>query len=827
MMTPVRRDLPTGTVTFLFTDIEGSTRLLHELGVQAYVEALAEHRRVLREAFARHRGVEVDTHGDAFFIAFPTAPGALQAAAEAQEALAAGQIRVRMGLHTGTPHLSEEGYVGDIVHEGARIAAAGHGGQVLLSAQTLELAGIEATDLGEHRLKDIEGPVPIFQLGSEPFPPLKTISNTNLPHPASSFVGRGEELHDVVDLIRGHGARLVTLTGPGGSGKTRLAVEAAGELVGEHKAGTFWVELAPIREPALVTEEIAKTIGARDGVAGHIGEREMLLVLDNLEQVIDAAPAIADLVEVCPNLAVLATSRERLRVRGEVEFEVRPLAEPDGVELFVARAGLSGPDDAVTELCRALDEMPLAIELAAARAKVLAPDAILARLSQRLDLFAGGRDADPRQRTLRSTIEWSHDLLDPGEQRLFARLAVFAGGATLEAAERVADADLDTAASLVERSLVRRTDERYAMYETIREFALERLEATGEADGIRRRHAEHFLALAEVAEPHLRQEDDEWLDRLEAEHDNVRAALDRFEETGENELEMRLCAAFWRAWSLRGPIKEGRWRLERALGGDPRPTIARANALTGAHDLAADDGDLGTSQARGQEALALHRALGNAWDVAYVRMGLGVIFAFEDRFAEAQPLFAESARGFRELGDEHWEMQAKRRLGWAYEGLGDIPRAREIQTENLRRARARGDAFIVSKSNAVLARYELDAGHVEPAIPLLEEAHRIQQGRPSIPDRYLDVILLCRFARALAMTGEAAAAIQLMACAEARFIELEVNEDNADRWLVRWNDETLEMARSQIDHATAARAAEGGRRLTVDEAVSLALDTLR
>lgn len=826
----VRTRLPTGRVTLLFTDVEGSTKLLHELGAEAYGEALGEHRRVLREAFGRHGGVEVDTQGDAFFFAFPDARQAVAAANEGGGALGASRIHVRIGIHTGWPHLGFEGYVGEDVHLGARIGAAGHGGQVLISEATrrsAELLAEAVLDLGEHRLKDFAEPIRIFQLGVDRFPPLKTISNTNLPHPASSFVGRGRELHDVVDLIREDGARLVTLTGPGGSGKTRLAVEAAGELVGEHKAGTFWVELAPIRDSALVIEEIAKTIGAKDGVAGHVGEREMLLVLDNLEQVVDAAPALADLVEACPNLAVLATSRERLRVRGEVEFEVRPLAEPDGVELFVARAGLSGADDIIAELCRALDEMPLAIELAAARVSVLAPEAILSRLSQRLDLFTGGRDADPRQRTLRSTIEWSHDLLDLAGQRLFARLAVFAGGATFEAAELVADADLDTMASLVEKSLLRRKDDRYWMYETIREFALERLEASGEADEIRRRHAGHFLELAEEAEPSVRQEDDEWLDRLEAEHDNVRAALDRFEAMGERGLELRMCAAFWWVWSLRGPLKEGLRRLERSLDGDPRPTIARANALTGAFDLAGDAGDLAASHAWGEEALALHRALGNEWGVAYVQMGLGLVLAFEDRFAEAKPLFEESLRGFRELGDEHWEMQTSRRLAWAYETLGDKPRARQITEDNLRRARARGDAFMEAKSLAVLAQYDLDEGRVEPAIPLLAEAHRVQGGRRGIPDRYWAVILVCRFARALALRGEAAAAIRLLSCADAGFEELEINEGDAERWVIRMNNRTRELVGSSIDEATAACAAEEGRKLTVDEAVTVALNLLR
>jgi predicted ATPase/class 3 adenylate cyclase len=828
-MRAVRTDLPTGTVTLVFTDIEGSTKLLHELGAEHYADALAEHRRLLRETFDRHGGVEVDTQGDAFFYAFADARQAVTAADEGREALRPGRIKVRVGIHTGMPHLGPDGYVGQDVHLGARIGAAGHGGQLLLSEQTRKAAGLRDDAvhyLGEHRLKDFDRPVRILQLGSERFPPLKTISNTNLPRPASSFVGRDRETAEIVKLIR-DGARLVTLTGPGGSGKTRLSIEAAAELVPHHKAGTFWVELAPIRDPVLVPEEIAKTLGASDGLAHHIGEREMLLVLDNLEQVIDAAPVLADLVEACPNLAVLATSRERLRVRGEVEYEVWPLAEPDAVELFVNRAGLGGEariDEAVHLLCRALDEMPLAIELAAARAKVLPTAQILERVSQRLDLFTGGRDIDPRQRTLRSTIEWSHDLLDPQEQRLFAHIAVFAGGATLEAAERVAGADLDTLGSLVEKSLVRRTNDRYWMYETIREFAVERLEASGEADDVRRRHAEQFLARAEEAEPHLRNEDDEWLDRLEAEHDNVRAALDHLDATGEHELQLRLCASFWWVWSLRGPLKEGRRRIEQALAADPKPTAARANALIGAFDLAGDDGDIATSRTWGEEALVLERALGNDWGVAYAHLGLGLLFASEDRFAEAQPLFAESVREFRELGDEHREMQAARRLAWSCEALGDLTRAREIHRENLRRARERGDTLVEAQSLAVLAQYDLDEGRVEPAIPLLKEAYRIERDKPGIPNRYWEAVLVCRFARALALREEAGGTIRLLSCAEARFEEIEVS---AERWLVRMNDETRRMLRPPIDESATSNASDVGRKLTVDQAVALALSLLR
>jgi predicted ATPase/class 3 adenylate cyclase len=825
----VRSDLPSGTVTLLFTDIEGSTKLLHELGAEAYADALAEHRRLLRGAFGRHGGIEIDTQGDAFFYAFADAREAVTAAEEGREALRPGAIHVRVGIHTGEPHVGPEGYVGQDVHLGARIGAAGHGGQVLLSEPTRAAAGLDEDallDLGEHRLKDFDQAIRILQLGADRFPPLKTISNTNLPRPASSFVGRERETEEIVRLIR-DGARLLTLTGPGGSGKTRLSIESAAELVGDHKAGTFWIELAPIRDPALVVDEISTTLGAKDGLADHIGERQMLLVLDNLEQVLDAAPALAELVEACPNLAVLATSRERLRVRGEVEYEVHPLAEHDAVELFVARARLPEPDDAVRELCQALDEMPLAIELAAARAKVLAPAQILERIEQRLDLFSGGRDADPRQRTLRSTIEWSHDLLDPDERRLFARLSVFAGEASLEAAEAVAGADLDDLQSLVEKSLVRRTDDRFWMYETIREFAVERFEASGEDDGVRQRHADHFLELAEEAEPHLREEDDEWLDRLAADLDNVRGALDHFEATEQHELELRLCASYWWVWSLRGPLKEGRRRVERALAADPRPTAARLGALIGAHDLSGDDGDEPASRAWGEEALALGRSLGNDWAVAYVHMGLALGFTSEEDFVAARPLLEESVRGFEELGDEHWEMQASRRLAWAYESTGDLDRAREIHRENMRRAHASGDTSLESRSLAVLGQYHLEAGEVEPALPLLEESHRLSRDRSGIPDRFAQAILVCRFALALALRGEAEAALRLLACADARFEDLEVNEGNIERWVVRMNDGTRELIGTTVDEATTARASEEGRKLTVDEAVEHALDLLR
>jgi hypothetical protein len=355
--------------------------------------------------------------------------------------------------------------------------AAAHGGQALVSASTAALVDHDdLLRLGEHRFKDIDEPVAIFQLGDGAFPPLKTISNTNLPRPASSFVGRESELAAVLGRFE-QGARLVTLTGPGGSGKTRLALEAAATLVPGHRDGVFWVGLASLRDPDLVLSSIGQVLGARDGLSAHIGDRELLLLLDNLEQVIGAAPELSALLGACPNLTLLVTSRELLRIGGEVEFQVRPLAEAEAVALFCVRAQTE-PSGATRELCARLDHLPLAVELAAARTRVLSPAQILSRLSDRLDLPTAGRDADPRHQTLRATIEWSYDLLSTEEQRLFRALSVFVGGCALDAAEEVADADVDTLQSLVEKSLLRFTDERYWMLETIREYAGERLSAS-------------------------------------------------------------------------------------------------------------------------------------------------------------------------------------------------------------------------------------------------------------------------------------------------------------------------------------------------------------
>ena len=512
----MRPELPTGTVTFLFTDVEGSTKLLQSLGAEAYADALADHRSVIRKACTGTGGVEVDTQGDSFFFAFPTAPGALAAASDFTERLARnGPLRVRVGVHTGTPLVGDEGYIGRDVHRAARIAAAGHGGQVLVSTSTASLVDAELTDLGEHRFKDLGAPERVLQLGDGEFPALKSLYRTSLPIPATAFLGRERELREVVELLDREEARLVTLTGPGGAGKTRLTLQAAAEASEGFPDGVHWIPLAPVRDETAVAATFAQALQVRDRPGVEVGPsivaaletRRSLIVVDNCEHLVaGVAELIGQLVGGCPNVVVLASSRERLGLRAERIYEVPPMATSDGHVLFVERASAvrSGfhPDEHVDAICEAVDQLPLAIELAAARVRVLSTAAIHERLGERLGLLASrDRDVEERQRTLEATIAWSYDLLEDDERRVLRGLSVFAGGCTLAAAEAVAGADFDSLESLLDKSLLRhRTDEadqdRYWMLETIREYAQRELEREGEADDAGVRHTAFFADLA-------------------------------------------------------------------------------------------------------------------------------------------------------------------------------------------------------------------------------------------------------------------------------------------------------------------------------------------
>jgi predicted ATPase/class 3 adenylate cyclase len=765
------RNLPDGTVTFLFTDVEGSTKLLHALGADRYAEALATHRAQLRAAFTQHGGVEVDTQGDAFFIAFPTAPGALAAARAATNALTDGPIKIRIGLHTGTPLLTDEGYVGPDVHKGARIAAAGHGGQVLVSAATAQLiGGAELKDLGLHRLKDLTAPERIFQADPDEHPPLKTLHQTNLPIPATPFLGRAADLEALATLLARDDVRLVTLTGPGGTGKTRLALQAVADVADHFPHGVWWVPLAALRDPPLVLDSAARVLGAAGELAEHIGDKRLLLLLDNFEHLVSAAADLAPILAACPNLKLAVTSREPLHLDGEHEYAVDPLTRADSIELFVTRAlavnrGFSANGE-VAAICDRLDHLPLAIELAAARVKFLSPAALLERLEQRLPLLAGGhRDAPERQRTLRATIEWSHELLTPEEQALFARLGVFRGGWTLEAAEAITDADLDTLQSLVDKSLVRVRPEsgRFWMLETIREFAVERLESSDEADALRDRHTRHYAALAEEGAPQVPAYPRTWVPRLEPELDNLRAALDHLSDRRDADALGRGTAALAMFWDVRGYVAEGRRRLETALDLHPDPTVLRARLLTRLAALSTLAGEEARGEALATEALAINEQHGDEWNAAFARHSLGAAAASRGDYATARDHFERELEAFQQLGDQHQTLIARRAVAWMSDELGDLERYRSLTAENLELARRLGNERMEARALGALA---LDATYEGRGLEVVGDLQRVLRIDREVGEGPMTPVDLLRFAFAIARADPPLAA-RLVGAADA------------------------------------------------------------
>ncbi len=717
------QSLPTGTVTFLFTDIEGSTRLTQELR-DGWPPILQRHNELLHRAIEDNGGVVIGSEGDGMFAAFSSAPRSIGAAVEAQRSLAAEtwpegvSVRVRMGLHTGEGTVSGDSYAGIDVHRAARIAAAGHGGQVLVSAATRMLAegslpdGVGFEDLGEHRLKDLSRPEHISQLTVDgldaSFPAVRSLDEVpnNLPTQLTSFVGRDRELGEAARLLEE--SRLLTLTGPGGTGKTRLSLQLAADATEQFRDGVYFVPLGPIGEASLVLPTIAQAAGIGDlgarpleKLAEQLSGKRVLLVLDNFEQVLDAAGDIGELLTRLPGMKILATSRSPLHVYGEQEYAVPPLALPDadgqlGVEalsqfasvaLFVERAMSVRPGFAVdasnapsiAQICVRLDGLPLAIELAAARVKVLSPQAILARLGDRLSLLAGGsRNLPERQQTLRGAIDWSHDLLDERDRIVFARFSAFAGGGDVDALQRVAlsawpggDADapdaLEALDSLLDKSLVRQMmgadgDPRFGMLETIREYATERLNEREPDAETRVRHAEYYLELAEGLAAGIFGEDQRAsLDTFEREHDNLRAAIGFTISTGRAELAMRLLAASWRFWQMRGYLAEGRERADRVLampGTEDHPE-ALLRALDAAGGIAYWRAELDQAFSWYEAQAEQARALGDRKAEAEALYNQSMSIAIEPSQADrARALAEEALRQFRELGDRHGEGRA-------------------------------------------------------------------------------------------------------------------------------------------------------------------------
>jgi predicted ATPase/class 3 adenylate cyclase len=813
--------LPTGKVTFLFTDIEGSTRLLDELG-DDYAALLAEHNRVMRSAIAEHRGVVVDTGGDSFFTVFERASDAVAAAAAAQDALAEIGVRVRMGIHSGEPIVSDEDYVGMDVHRAARVMAAGHGGQVLLTQPTGALleGAFELRDLGAHWLKDLPVPLRLFQLGTGEFPPLRSLDQARLPIDLYPLVGRKRELGDLVRRLGRDRERVVTLTGPGGVGKTRLATAAAQELVESYDDGVTFVDLAPIRDSAVVLPTIADALRIEGDPGDELGTRQLLLVLDNVEQVVDAAPDVARLLVAAPGLAVLATSREPLRIPGEHEFRLRPLAEAPAVELFrqrasAARYDFEGDYRQLAAICERLDNLPLAIELAAARMKVLSPDVLLERLDRRLSvLAAANRGVPARQQTLRATIQWSYGLLTSEERRLFDRLAVFRGGWTVDAAEAVCGADLDTLTSLVDKNLVREDGERFRMLGTVWEYARERLDLRGESADLRRRHAGFYAQLGEAAQPHLRGPGREWLDRVEAEHDNFRAAL-AWSLAEDLELGFRIAESLLSFWHLRAHEAEVRRWAERAL--EASAGLSSTTRAAGLHVLGALlfwEGDFERSARALEESLALYRAAGDRRHVAELANTLGnSTWALGDR-KRTRRLREEAIRLCWELRDPRGVARTLHYIGEESRDTGDRAGARRAFEESLDVMRELGDKSFVMASLHGLGDLELDSNDLSAASERYREslALALELDTPNVV-----LLTLAGLASVAAASGDLARAGHLWATVEA------MEERRGIRILPFERERYERTLDPYVSDAAFAAALAEGKELTQADALNEAL----
>lgn len=870
--------LPIGTATFLFTDIEGSTVLLQELG-ERFDEVLTLHHRIMREAVEAQQGYVVGTEGDAFFVVFASAIGALAAAVAAQQALAAAAwphgspLRVRMGLHTGEATLGGDNYVGIDVHRAARIAAAGHGGQLLVSESTQVLVrdalpgDAILRDLGEHRLKDLSRRERLYQVdirgGQTEFPPLKTLDAVpnNLPLQLTSFVGREREVAEGGRLLMD--GRLVTLTGPGGTGKTRLSLQLAAEAADAFPDGTYYVPLGLIVDPDMVPMAIVQALGLQDSggrppqerLQDYLREKQVLLVLDNFEQVVAAAPVVVDLLRSDPKIKILVSSRAALRVYGEQEFPVPPLALPDmanlpdaealthyeAVKLFIERAMAAKPDFGVTNenapavaaICIRLDGLPLAIELAAARIKLLPPQAILSRLEHALPLLAGGaRDLPERQQTLRGAISWSYDLLDAPTQALMARFGVFRGGATFDIVELVCGSDdlgvdvLDGLSTLIEQSLMRQAETegepRFWMLETIREFAQEVAQARGEANAVRERHAATFVDLADRTAPLLNgPEEKRALDRFESENDNLRGALTWLLEQKDGARAARLVLACWRFWQMRGYIYEGRERADAVIAvltSDDH--LSRMYAFEAAGSLAYWAGDLDTTGAHYGRALESARVVGDRARLANALYNMSFIYsgrAATDLEARRSALeLLEEALGiYEELQDlagvakSHWGLGE---LGhWS--GEVDVAAQHFAQCEAL--FRSLNDRFGLAWTRHMQGLNLVERGDAAAARSAFADAITLFGETRDVSGV---VLLLDDFARLEADAGDMPRALRLSAAAAGL-------ERRSGVQLASWANQFLGLGRPSdlVDEAEWTEALAEGARMTFEEAVAYAL----
>ena len=784
-------DLPSGTVTFLFTDIENSTRLLTDLGRDTFVRCLVDHDALMRDAIAGAGGVVVNPEGGAFFVVFSTAPAAIAAVAEAQHSLqghawpGGADIRVKMGVHTGTGVIGGDDYTGIDVHRAARIASVGSGGQVLLSEASAAIArpslptSVSIEALGEYRLKDLDTE-PLYQLHIEglisDFPPLETSGTkpSNLPVLSTSFVGRDKELTEVDGLIRT--ARLVTISGVAGAGKTRLALQVAGALSDEFEDGVWFVELSTVTDPSLIATETAYALGAqerqgaaiRDTLLEFLASREALLVIDNCEHLIlAAAEFVNDLLQAAPDCKVIATSRELLRVGGEMAYRLHALSLPedvsnlgplelgeyDAVRLFVERGRAVRPDfamepetaQAIAEICLRLDGMPLAIELAAAQLRSFAPRQIADHLGERLQIHTDGpRTAVPRQQTLDAAIDWSYRLLDDRERLMFERLSVFKGGFDLDAVQAVCSGEgigpfgaFSLVSALVDKSLIMADIggevARYRLLGMLRQFSADRLDERGETGEIRRRHAEYSLTLAEEAEPNLRgKREKEWRDRTIRELENLGLAMEWSIDVGEPELGMRIAGAMWRFWKVTFRFSAGvRWLGEMYEAGPDVDEAVRAKVMVGLGTLTSYTDAPDTAGALLEGAIEIYRELdAQGTDHELIRHGYASailslatnIWQHDQDFDRATELWNEALEVAKRTGDMADASTALGNLAEAAALAGDIESARSGYLQSIKASRSLNSTHRTVEAIALSAIFEMSVDEPARAIALLDDA---------------------------------------------------------------------------------------------------------
>jgi len=864
-------------LAFLFTDIEGSTRLEQRLGAARYGALRERHRQLVRAAVVAARGTERGTEGDSFFVTFATARDAVHAAADAPRALAAepwpedARVRVRMGIHSGVVTEVGGSLVGIDINRAARIAAAAHGGQVVASAAVRASVGespgpgLAWLDLGEHALKDLESPERIAQLTIDglpaEFPRLRgTAGAGDLPVSLTTFVGRAEAIDELAALLGER--RLLTLTGPGGTGKTRLALEVARRAEPAFPDGAWWVPLEAIRDPDLVPATIAQRLrlpdrGGTDPVARlqqHMAGRTLLLVLDNFEQVTGAGSLVTRLLASATSLKVVVTSREALRVSGEQEYQVPPLAlpDPDAVQgpdgllateagtLFLERARAVQPGyapspadaRAIAEICQRLDGLPLAIELAAARIRLLSPPAIVARLGQGMALLAGGaRDLPTRQQTLRDAIAWSHEMLDADDQRLFACLSVFAGRADIEAVEEVCgtpDADvLDGLSSLVDKSLVRRRDTsdgepRFGMFETIRAFAAERLAAEQDAGAVRERHARHYVGLVERLHTSAEEGAREALDHLERDHVDLRAAIGWTMETGDLRVAVGLVAGLWRFWQKRGYLVEGRQQADRvvaALGPDA-PDDLQVAALDALGGLTYWLGDQPAAQDAYGRALAVRRRQGDEAAIVEALYNLSFTYTFQSEPDEGLRLLDEAARILERTGDERGlarVLWARANLEWTSGDRSRAATARDFALRALALFERAGDQFMIAWSEYTAGLGALVDDDRPQTAQRMRRALRLFQGSGDVSGYTL---ALDAVSALLARTGDVGSAARLAGKVHALEATTGTGLNQVNRQAFGYVPGALAE-----DPATRDAFAEG-ERMPIEEAVALALRRL-